>query len=193
MTTRSTQKSGAALARGVSAAITQAVAPTLETERLILRPHRMQDFEDLATVLATPHARFMGGPKTRDETWLSFCSDIAQWPLLGHGAWAVDQRDTGDFIGQISIIQQPNFPEVEIGWIFLPQVQGNGFAQEAASAALTFAFASLGLATLVSYIDAKNTRSIRLAVRLGAAPDPAAALPYPDNIVYRHPHPEARQ
>ena len=168
-------------------------APTLETERLILRANRQEDFEALAKVLGSPHAKFMGGPMTHNEAWQSFCSDIAQWPLLGHGAWAVDRRDTGEFVGQISIIKPPHFPEVEIGWVFFPQAEGYGYASEAARAALTFAFESLGLQTLVSYIDTKNSRSIALAERLGARPDPTAAQPYPADVVYRHPAPAALQ
>ena len=170
-------------------------APTLETERLILRANRQEDFKVLANVLASDHAKFMGGPMTRKDAWQSFCSDIAQWPLLGHGAWAVDRRDTGEFVGQITIIKPPHFPEVEIGWVFFPQAEGCGYAFEAARAALTFAFKSLGLQTLVSYIDTKNTRSIALAERLGATRDLTAKHAYPDDddVVYRHPAPVTLQ
>lgn len=164
------------------------IIPTLTTDRLILRPHRMDDFDMLATVMATPHVQYMGGPMDRKQAWQSFCCDIAQWHLLGHGAWAVDRRDSGKFIGQITIIKPPHFPETEIGWVFFPQAEGKGYAHEAACAALTFAFETLGLKTLVSYIDKKNTRSIRLAERLNAQPDLSAAQAYPedDDIVYRH-------
>ncbi len=168
-------------------------APTLETERLILRANRQEDFEALAKVLGSDHAKFMGGPMTRKDAWQSFCCDIAQWPLLGHGAWAVDRRDTGKFVGQISIIKPPHFPEVEIGWVFFPQAEGRGYAYEAARAALKFAFNSLGLQTLVSYIDTRNTRSIALAERLGATRDVTAKHAYPDDddVVFRHPKPAA--
>ena len=167
--------------------------PVLETDRLILRAHRMDDFETLAPVLGSDHARYMGGPMTRKQAWSSFCSDIAQWALLGHGAWAADQRDTGEFIGQITIIKPPHFPETEIGWVFLPQAEGQGYAQEAARAALTFAFDTLQLTTMVSYIDRQNARSIALAERLGATPDATAKHAYPedDDVVYRHHPPEA--
>ncbi len=168
-------------------------APTLETERLILRANRHQDFEALANVLGSDHAKFMGGPMTRRDAWQSFCSDIAQWSLLGHGAWAVERRADGEFVGQVTIIKPPHFPEVEIGWKFFPQAEGRGYAFEAARAALTFAYQSLGLKTLVSYIDTKNTRSIALAKRLGARPDLTAKHAYPDDddVVYRHPAPQA--
>jgi len=169
--------------------------PTLDTERLMLRAHRMDDFEALVPVLGSDHARYMGGPMTRKQAWSCFCSDIAQWSLLGHGAWGVERRDNGDFVGQISIIKPPHFPEVEIGWVFLPGAEGRGYAREAALAALTYAFATLKLKTLVSYIDRRNIRSIALANHLGAAPDPVAKQPYPDDndIVYRHPGPGVQQ
>ena len=129
----------------------------------------------------------------RKDAWKSFCCDIAQWSLIGHGAWAVERRDTGAFIGQISIIKPPHFPETEIGWFVFPASQGKGYAFEAATAVRNFAFETLGLKTLVSYIDRQNHRSIALAERLGAKPDFAAEHAYPDDddIVYRHPNPAA--
>jgi len=160
--------------------------PTLKTERLTLRPHKMADFDSLAAMLATPHVKYMGGPMNRKAAWKSFCSDIAQWALLGHGAWAVERRDTGEFIGQITIIKPPHFPETEIGWVFFPQSVGNGFACEAARAALIFAFDTIKLKTLVSYIDPGNTRSIALAERLGAKLDPTALSTTDIDHVYRH-------
>ena len=166
--------------------------PTFETERLILRAHRMDDFKALAQVLCSDHARYMGGPMTPKQAWQSFCCDIAQWALLGHGSWAVERSDNGEFIGQITVIKPPYFPEIEIGWVLLPGAEGKGYAYEAACAALTFAFDTLKLETLVSYIDRRNTRSIALAERLGASPDPSAKHAYPDDddIVWRHLGPE---
>ncbi len=166
-------------------------APTLQTERLVLRPHRIEDFDQLAAELGSPHAQYLGGPMSRKDAWKSFCSDIAQWSLLGHGAWAVDQRESGEFLGQITIIKPPHFPETEIGWVFFPGAEGKSYAYEAARAAMTFAFGALKLQTLVSYIDPQNARSIRLAKRLGAVADPDAAKAYAEDVVYRHPAPEA--
>jgi len=155
----------------------------------------MDDFDHLADVLCSDHARFMGGPMTRKDAWKSFCCDIAQWPLMGHGAWAVDRRDTDDFIGQINIIKPPHFPETEIGWVIFPAAEGKGYAAEASAAARDFAFETLRLKTLVSYIDKQNPRSIALAERLGAKPDPTAEHAYPDDddVVYRHTAQEAQQ
>ena len=61
----------------------------------------------------------------------------------------------------------------------------------AAEAARTHVFETLGWDTAVSYIDPQNARSIALAERLGAVRDDSAARPHPDDLVYRHPKPEA--
>jgi RimJ/RimL family protein N-acetyltransferase len=61
-----------------------------------------------------------------------------------------------------------------------------GYATEAATAVRDWAFASLGLTTLVSYIDPDNFPSRRVAEHLGATLDPNAARPDPTDLVYRH-------
>ncbi len=99
---------------------------------------------------------------------------------------------TGVFVGQVGLNGHPYFPETELGWMVLASGEGKGIAAEAASAVRDWAFQTLGLATLVSYIHRDNTRSIRLAERLGARYDPdAPPCPYSNHIVYRHPEPEA--
>jgi RimJ/RimL family protein N-acetyltransferase len=68
--------------------------------------------------------------------------------------------------------------------------EGQGFAFEAARATVAHAFRDLGWDTAVSYIDPDNARSIALAERLGARPDPDARPNEPGLLVYRHPRPE---
>ena len=84
-----------------------------------------------------------------------------------------------------------DWPETEIGWIMFEGGEGKGYAFEAAEAARTHVFETLGWDTAVSYIDPHNARSIALAERLGAVRDDSAERPHPDDLVYRHPKPEA--
>ncbi|MEN8838575.1 MAG: GNAT family N-acetyltransferase [Celeribacter marinus] len=169
-------------------------APTITTQRLTLRAHRTSDFDAYATAFASERARFMGGPMERRKAWFAFCGDIAQWSLFGHGAWGVERTDDGIFIGQVAIGKPPHFPEVELGWMLCEGAEGHGYAFEAATAARAWAYGEMGRATLVSYIDAENTRSIALAERLGAFIDPTSATPDDENcLVYRHPDPAALQ
>lgn len=89
-------------------------------------------------------------------------------------------------MGQIEINQGPRFPEPELGWQLIESVEGRGFAFEAAAAMRDWAFRERKLPTLVSYIGQENTRSIRLAERLGASLDEKALKQDPDDLVFRH-------
>lgn len=166
-------------------------APTISTTRLTLRHHVLEDFEPMATHFATDWAQYMDGPVSRDKLWAWLGAEIMSWQWLGFGSWAIDVTETGDFIGQVGINNPPRFAETEIGWCIFPDAQGKGYAAEAARAARDWAFDTKGMATLVSYIDAPNTASIRLAERLGAVRDDQAARPSAADLVYRH-TPEAR-
>ena len=163
-------------------------APVITTARLRLRGHTMADLDALCDLFQSDRAQFMGGPVPRKDAWRWLASEVAMWDLLGHGAWGLETRD-GDFIGQVGVLRPPHFPEVELGWTLLEQAEGKGYAFEAASAALHWAWEQ-GFETLVSYITPGNSRSIALAQRLGAVHDPDAALPDgetpAETIVYRH-------
>lgn len=150
--------------------------PTLTTARLVLRPATMADFDAYAAFLASPRARFMGGPHDRAKAWDWFCNDTAQWALLDMGALVITHR--GRAIGQVAVCGGPIFPEPELGWLLYDAAdEGQGLAAEAAAAMLAWALGPRGLAALVSYVDPGNTASARLAERLGARLDPAAETP----------------
>lgn len=172
--------------------MTYRTPPVIETERLELRAHTRADFEAYRDAFASDHTRFMGGPIDARQAWASFCKDVAQWSLLGHGAWAVTRKADGEFVGQVGLNAHPYFPETELGWLVLPHATRQGIASEAAQAARGWAFETLGLETLVSYIHAENAASRGLAEALGAQEDPQAApCPFDNHVVYRHPMPEA--
>jgi RimJ/RimL family protein N-acetyltransferase len=160
--------------------------PTLRTDRLVLRAPSLADFEPYAAFFASPRSGYEGGPKVRGEAWKEFASATGQWSLKGYGAWSVEERATGGYVGEVGILHPAHYPEPEIGWTVMEAFEGRGLAHEAALAAREWAWEQLGLASLVSYIDARNARSIRLAERLGARLDPDAALPELDDcVVYR--------
>lgn len=150
-----------------------AVIPTLETERLILRAPRLSDFEVLEPIWRSDHGKFIGGPMNEEDAWLDFTQAVAGWVLCGIGYWVVTLKD-GAVLGLIGIGAETEDPELEFGWLFTTSAQGNGYATEAAKAVHGYAFQTLGLKTLVSFVDNTNARSIALAARLGATPDPTA-------------------
>lgn len=160
--------------------------PTLTTDRLVLRPHEAADFEPYAAFMASPRAHMMGGPMDRERSWYEFASDVAQWPLHGHGALAVTLRGAGTLAGQVLVQRRPYWPEPELGWLALDGHEGRGLLLEAATALRAWVRERCAPASLVSYVDPRNDRSIALALRLGAVRDDGAPLPGPDTAVYRH-------
>jgi len=162
-------------------------APDIRTDRLLLRSLRKEDFAPFASVFASERARYMGGKRSREEAWTMFVADAGQWEILGFGCWAIEVAETGTSVGEVGLNRPIHFSENELGWVLWDGCEGHGYATEAARAARDFAFRELGWTTIVSYISAANTASRRVAERLGAVIDAAAAKPDDEpTVVYRH-------
>jgi len=146
----------------------------------------MDDWPDYGALMQSERAQYMGGPMSKQAAWGYFCHDVALWTLMGHGALMIDDRASGKCLGQVGLNHGPLYPEHELGWFLYEGAEGGGIAFEAASAFRDWAFNELGLTTLVSYMDAENTRSRRLAERLGAVLDPDAPRTEPETLVFRH-------
>lgn len=170
----------------MSDASADGLAPTIETERLRLRPIRFDDWPAAERFMASERAAHIGGPFDRAAAWGWFCHDRACWSFFGYGSLAIEERSSGDLLGQISLNGGPFFPEPELGWTLFTKAEGFGYATEAARAQRAWFFDHHPTASLVSYVDPDNHRSRRVAERLGARLDPDAARPEPDDVVYRH-------
>lgn len=149
------------------AAALSARLPVIETARLRLRAPVLEDFDAWAEVLCGPAGPWLGGPFTRDEAFAEFTACVGTWLLRGHGPWTVEPREGGAVLGFVLIGFEAGDLEPELGFLFRPMAEGQGFAHEAALAARDHARA-LGLSSLVSYVAPENARSRRLAERLGA-------------------------
>lgn len=160
--------------------------PVLTTARLVLRPMRPGDFPSYAGLMASPRSMGMGGPFGLRDAWGMFCHDAAGWDLYGLGALMIDIG--GKTVGQVGINQGPLFPEPELGWLLFDGHEGQGYATEAAMSLRDFALQAGGLTTLVSYVGVDNTASARVALRMGAVPDPDAPRQPgdDDDLVFRH-------
>jgi RimJ/RimL family protein N-acetyltransferase len=142
---------------------------TLETQRLILRLFTARDLDPYAQMCADPEVmRFLGGRTwTPGESWRQMAAILGHWQLLGYGMWALEERQSGAFVGRVGFIDPPGWPGFELGWALAPPFWGQGLAFEAAEAALEHAFLILGRDHVISLIHPNNTRSLRLAKRLG--------------------------
>ncbi len=161
--------------------------PQIDTSRLRLRAPRLQDFDAWAEILTGPAAAHLGGPFTRDQAFTEFAATVGTWMLRGHGLWSVEAR-TGELLGFVLIGFEAGDEEPELGYLFLPTAEGQGYATEAAAAARDHALNRLRLPSLVSYIDPANTASVRVATRLGARRDRS----HDGSNVWRHVPPHSR-
>lgn len=161
--------------------------PVIETERLILREPRMGDLSAFAAFMASDRARFVGGPVVSDHAaWDGLRGMLGHWLLRGHGWWTAEERETGAVAGRLGIGHHIDWPEPELGWHLFDGFEGRGLASEAALSARRW-WTGRGNSAPISLIRPDNTRSIRLAERLGAVLEREINLRGEPCLVYRHP------
>ena len=150
--------------------------PSLETERLLLRPWRAaEDLDALAAMNADAEVMRWVAPNrplSRGESADLLDRIVRHWDEHGFGLWAVEPREGGAGCIGFAGLAIPSFlpavlPAVEVGWRLAPAWWGRGYATEAACASVEFGFARLGLRAIVSIIDEHNARSLAVARRLG--------------------------
>jgi RimJ/RimL family protein N-acetyltransferase len=144
--------------------------PILTTERLILRPFREEDLDAYADICAdTEVMRYLGDGKPLDRAaaWRQMALIVGHWQLLGYGMWAVEERESGAFVGRIGFFNPEGWPGFELGWTLGRPWWGKGYATEGARAALDFGWRELGREHVISLIRPENQPSIRVAERLG--------------------------
>jgi RimJ/RimL family protein N-acetyltransferase len=149
--------------------------PVIETERLLLRPHRVDDFEACAAMWADPAVtRFIGGkPFSAEESWARLLRYAGHWTLMGFGFWAIEEKATGKFIGEAGFAEfkrdiEPSLGGApEMGWVLASQVHGRGYATEAVRAAIAWSEAHLASSKVVCLIHPDHAASIHVAVKCG--------------------------
>ncbi len=152
-----------------------ASVPTIETDRLILRAHRVGDFSACAAMWADPVVtRYIGGkPSTEQQTWSRLLQYAGLWSLLGFGYWAIEAKATSAFIGDLGFadfkrdIEPPLGATPELGWALAVHAHGKGFATEAVRAAIAWGDANLSSTRTVCLISPENVASIRVAEKCG--------------------------
>jgi RimJ/RimL family protein N-acetyltransferase len=150
-------------------------APRIETERLVMRGWRKDDFRPWFEILQeSAVTRFLGGTGTTlEDCWRRLSGAVGSWPMVGFGGWAVTTKADGALVGNVGLFNawrdlEPQFGEApEMGWIFSGEVHGQGIASEAANAALAWAEAYLEPTPVWAIIAPENDASLRLAGKLG--------------------------
>lgn len=167
-------------------------SPVLTTRRLILRMVEEADWPAYRAYRLSPRSTVLAGDDAEVVARRQFDGFAAHWARYSFGRFIIVERASGLAIGHVGPFLAEGHPEREISWtVWSAAHEGKGFASEAAAAVLSYAFATLGWTTAVSYVSPGNLRSARLALRLGAWLDPDAKPPvqYESALVYRHPAP----
>ena len=144
--------------------------PVVETERLILRGWREEDIPAIIAITTDEEAaRFIGGATPDWQAFRTMCSFIGHWQIRGFGFFAVEEKQSQSCIGWCGMWKPAGWPDNELGYSFKKSHWRKGFATEAASASLRFAYETIGWKSAISCIDEGNTGSEGVAKKLGAS------------------------
>ena len=151
--------------------------PVLETERLRMRGHRVDDLDACLAMWSDPAVtRYIGGkPSSRQQTWSRLVNYAGQWALLGFGYWVLEEKATGRFAGELGFadfqrdIAASMRDAPELGFALAAHAHGKGYATEAVTAAVAWGDANLRSARTVCLIDEDNAASIRVVEKAGYA------------------------
>jgi RimJ/RimL family protein N-acetyltransferase len=147
---------------------------TVRTKRLLLRPFRADDLDDLVALDADPEVMFFitgGAPTPRDEvgneilpTYLAYAEGMS-----GYGFWAAEELDTGTFLGWFHLRPAPDGPhdEPELGYRLRRAAWGRGYATEGSRALVDLAFEELGARRVHANAMAVNVASRRVMEKVG--------------------------
>ena len=169
----------------------------IHTERLVLRQWTDSDREPFAAMGADAEVmRYFPAKPSRQQSDASVDRFSAGIASRGWGLWAVEHD--GEFIGftglAVPAFDAPFLPGLEVGWRFARAAWGNGFATEAARAALEVAFDRLLVDEVLSFTTVENHPSRRVMARLGMVtsaeddfehPLIAAGSPVRSHVLYR--------
>lgn len=166
--------------------ITTEFTTEITTERLLLRGWRDSDKPPYASLNADPDVmRYFPATLTAEQSDQMADRIVAAWEANEFGLWAVERLDTREFVGFVGLAApswQAEFtPCVEVGWRLAKAHWGQGFAPEAARAALAFGFDKVDLPNdeIVSFTTKQNTKSQRVMQKIGLQLDPTREFDHP--------------
>jgi len=151
---------------------------SIDTERLTLRRHTLDDFREVAAMWADAEVvKYISGePLSEEDCWAKFLRMAGHWSLMGFGYWVVREKSSGRFVGEVGFgdfkrnISPPFEGAPEAGWALERWAHGKGYAAEAVRAALAWGDSHFGKVRMVCMISPENTPSLRLAEAVGFTP-----------------------
>ncbi len=162
----------------------------LETERLILRTFREDDWKDLhkyySDEVCTRYT--IGRALTEGETWRAMAGLIGHWQLRYYGSYALENKTDHKVLGFAGLDYPNDWPEPEIQWALCREYWGKGYASEAVRAVKKMTAQYLPDLSLISLIHPDNVNSINLAKAVGAYFERVYDFRGGKWFIYRHTH-----
>lgn len=142
----------------------------IETERLLIRPFKMEDIEGAYTMnLDTEVSKYTGdgGVVSKKEIERRIVEDVfGDYQKHGYGRLAVELKEENKFIGFTGLKYLEDMKEVDLGYRFMKEYWGKGIATESARACVDLGFNSLGLNRMIAMVLPENSGSIRVLEKL---------------------------
>jgi RimJ/RimL family protein N-acetyltransferase len=163
-----------------------------ETSRLWLTSFTAEYVEELIPMFEDAEVcRFIGGVRTPEEVRPRLLRFIEHYRLHGFSRWAVIHKETRKFMGWCGpmIFVVEGVTEVELGYTLRRPWWGNGYATEAAQSGLVHAQQTVGLRRIISLIDPRNDRSLRVAAKLGLQKERLTEWNSTPTYIFRAPDP----
>jgi RimJ/RimL family protein N-acetyltransferase len=156
----------------------------IETERLVLRSYRTDDYAALHRMMSDGRmfAYSHRGPMRCEESWSQLLRQVGHWSALGYGVFAIEERATGELVGETGFCDfrrglGPQFDSCpEATWSVVPEAQRRGLAGEAAAAAASWLDRQQRFERSVCLVHERNLASLKVAAALGYRP--FAAITY---------------
>lgn len=158
--------------------------PRIETERLMLRGPELRDFSDSFSLWSEEavYRYITKRPPTEAEAWGRLHRYVGHWALLGFGFWAVIEKTSGKFVGEIGFgdhrrAMEPSIHGIpELGWVLKTEAQGKGYATEALRAVTAWGDSHFESPRTCCIIDPENLASHRVAHKLGFTEEAKASF-----------------
>ena len=143
----------------------------LETDRLVLRRYTLEDAEFVFRLVNDPSwLRFIGDKNVHNlEDARRYLREgpLDMYERYGFGMYRVEERDSGTPAGMCGLIKRDTLPDADVGYAFLPEFRGKGYAFEAASAVLEYGNRVFGLKRILAITSLDNAGSIRVLEKAG--------------------------
>ncbi|NDK57077.1 GNAT family N-acetyltransferase [Pontibacter fetidus] len=143
----------------------------LETERLRLREFTLADADFIVALLNSPGwLQYIGDRNVRTiEQATAYLQNniLKSYEVNGYGSWLVERKDDGQAIGSCGIINREALDTPDIGFAFLPEYNGFGYAYECAAATMAYAKEQLNIPKMGAIVLPSNDRSVKLLKKIG--------------------------